>query len=249
MRELLRRVIDCPHTIDSNSIILHFDPKQPGHNALNQLSKRLESATTLSAASPASVAAPSQPAAPADETISIQDAWEAAGGNPGIKATREQLVTALKFMDGANDDADTLGDLTRDAAKHLEVGDIEKARATLEIAAKVGYADAAPATAAHAGASELIAGLEAEQTFLGSCRETCDESGKARWDRLQRVIDHLAAAPQPASEQQGTTEEISAWEQEVAAQLWNVADKYGFYVFREAVVVFLRAAAKGDGHA
>jgi hypothetical protein len=33
----------------------------------------------------------------------------------------------------------------------------------------------------------------AEQTYLGSCRDTCDNSGRIRWDRIQRVIDYLDA--------------------------------------------------------
>ncbi|WP_205169351.1 hypothetical protein [Burkholderia sp. LMG 13014] len=37
--------------------------------------------------------------------------------------------------------------------------------------------------------------MRAEQTYLGSCREACDNSGRIRWDRLQRVIDHLTASP------------------------------------------------------
>ncbi|MBN3838876.1 hypothetical protein [Burkholderia sp. Ac-20349] len=41
---------------------------------------------------------------------------------------------------------------------------------------------------------QLIEGLRAEQTYLGSCREARDDSGRIRWDRLQRVIDHLAAS-------------------------------------------------------
>ncbi|MDW9243940.1 hypothetical protein [Burkholderia cepacia] len=43
--------------------------------------------------------------------------------------------------------------------------------------------------------------MRAEQTYLGSSRESCDNSGRIRWDRLQRVIDHLAASPvdQPAA--------------------------------------------------
>jgi Zn finger protein HypA/HybF involved in hydrogenase expression len=46
-------------------------------------------------------------AAPKQETgqISIQEAWEAAGGEPGIKATKEELVTALMLLDEAVDAA------------------------------------------------------------------------------------------------------------------------------------------------
>lgn len=39
-------VINCPHSIDKDRIILEFDPKQPGHNALNQLSLRSQEAST-----------------------------------------------------------------------------------------------------------------------------------------------------------------------------------------------------------
>ena len=38
--------------------------------------------------------------------ISIQEAWELAGGNPGIKATREELEAALKVLDEVCDEAD-----------------------------------------------------------------------------------------------------------------------------------------------
>ena len=34
------------------------------------------------------------------------DAWEAAGGNPGIRATREELVDALREMDAVVDEVD-----------------------------------------------------------------------------------------------------------------------------------------------
>ncbi|MBB5509607.1 hypothetical protein [Paraburkholderia atlantica] len=53
--------------------------------------------------------------------------------------------------------------------------------------------------------------MRAEQTFLGSCRETCDDSGRARWDRVQRVIDYLDRAASPsANVAQGA--EAVAWE-------------------------------------
>lgn len=42
--------IDCPHSITDNSVILHFDTKQPGHNALNQLGARLDAAQTKDSA-------------------------------------------------------------------------------------------------------------------------------------------------------------------------------------------------------
>lgn len=41
-----------------------------------------------------------------EEYISIQEAWEAAGGNPEIKATKEELLTILKLMDECVDEQD-----------------------------------------------------------------------------------------------------------------------------------------------
>ncbi|HEY4295527.1 MAG TPA: hypothetical protein VGM85_03565 [Paraburkholderia sp.] len=43
-------------------------------------------------------------------------------------------------------------------------------------------------------ASKMVADLEAEQTYIASCRETCGEHEVPRWDRLQAVIDHLKKA-------------------------------------------------------
>lgn len=40
------------------------------------------------------------------ETISIQEAWEACGGNPGIRATRQDLIEALRGLDEVCDEAD-----------------------------------------------------------------------------------------------------------------------------------------------
>lgn len=37
----LHAAINCPHEIDSNRVVLHYDDKQPGHNALAQLGDRL----------------------------------------------------------------------------------------------------------------------------------------------------------------------------------------------------------------
>lgn len=38
--------------------------------------------------------------------VSIQDAWIAAGGNPGITPTREELFAALRLLDQVCDDVD-----------------------------------------------------------------------------------------------------------------------------------------------
>jgi len=43
--------------------------------------------------------------APVENTISIQEAWVAAGGNPGIPASREDLLAALRALDEAEEEA------------------------------------------------------------------------------------------------------------------------------------------------
>lgn len=40
------------------------------------------------------------------ESITIQEAWEAAGGNPGIKATKAELLESLRTLDKVCDEAD-----------------------------------------------------------------------------------------------------------------------------------------------
>jgi hypothetical protein len=39
---LYRAAINCRHEIDAEKVVLYFDPSAPGHNALNQLSRRLD---------------------------------------------------------------------------------------------------------------------------------------------------------------------------------------------------------------
>jgi GNAT superfamily N-acetyltransferase len=38
--------------------------------------------------------------------VGIQEAWEAAGGNPGIKASREELLSTLRMMNEADEERD-----------------------------------------------------------------------------------------------------------------------------------------------
>lgn len=40
--ELLRALIEGPHVVTDDAVVLNFDARQPGHNALNQLLNRLE---------------------------------------------------------------------------------------------------------------------------------------------------------------------------------------------------------------
>ena len=47
-----------------------------------------------------------QPAQPQQDTMTIQEVWEAAGGNPGIKATKQDVLDALKLLDEVCDEVD-----------------------------------------------------------------------------------------------------------------------------------------------
>lgn len=38
------QAVNCPHSINEHEVVLRFDPTQPGHNALNQLARRLSEA-------------------------------------------------------------------------------------------------------------------------------------------------------------------------------------------------------------
>lgn len=49
--DLLKAAINCPHQITEKSVILHFDEKAHGHNALQQLGNRLERELHTAAAS------------------------------------------------------------------------------------------------------------------------------------------------------------------------------------------------------
>lgn len=40
------------------------------------------------------------------EMIALQEVWEAAGGVPEIKATKEEVLLVLKLMDGCVDEQD-----------------------------------------------------------------------------------------------------------------------------------------------
>lgn len=62
-------------------------------------------------------------------------------------------------------------------------------------------ARAASANETGAEGARIADDMRAEQTYLGSCREACDNSGRIRWDRLQRVIDFFESrSPAMAAE-------------------------------------------------
>jgi hypothetical protein len=50
---------------------------------------------------------------PSDETMTLQEVWEAAGGNPGIKPTRKEVIEALHQLDEVCDAAAASIDIRR----------------------------------------------------------------------------------------------------------------------------------------
>lgn len=54
---LRQAVLSCPHTIEASQVVLEFDASQPGHNALNQLGRRLAAAAAVVTANAADAAA------------------------------------------------------------------------------------------------------------------------------------------------------------------------------------------------
>ena len=53
--------------------------------------------------------------------ISIKDVWEAAGGNPGIKAAREEVLNTLRQLDEICDDHEALQKTLTSSQKHIAV--------------------------------------------------------------------------------------------------------------------------------
>ncbi|MEX3764500.1 hypothetical protein [Paraburkholderia phenoliruptrix] len=72
----------------------------------------------------------------------------------------------------------------------------------IQFAQNIASAILQPQVDDRAACARMANDMRAEQTFLGSCRETCSQYDKARWDRLQRVIDYLdiAASTEPNAE-------------------------------------------------
>ncbi|HIH2745011.1 TPA: hypothetical protein ACYLN4_000680 [Burkholderia lata] len=138
-------------------------------------------------------AEPGGPAAALPEQIGVQEAWEAAGGNPGIKATREQLVAALKMLDGSNEDADLLGDLVREALRHLYAGQVGFARACLARATEVTFTGAAKSSAEARPDDERSVSVEALITRFNEFPIPT----KVGVTRIMRIIDEVAQASRP----------------------------------------------------
>lgn len=75
-------------------------------------------------------------------------------------------------------------------------------------------AEATPSAPAvdHLALVSMANDMRAERTYLGSCRETCDNSGKLRWDRVQRVIDYLERDGLAPAVDAGARDERKAFE-------------------------------------
>jgi len=83
----------------------YFEHEEPAATVpLKKLVKEIDAALSV-APSPEAPAVDAPPPQQPAETITIQEAWEAAGGNPGIKATRDELLTALRQLDEVCDAA------------------------------------------------------------------------------------------------------------------------------------------------
>ena len=94
-----RAIISCNHVIDCNRIQLFFDPDKPGHNALNQLSGRIDEAIGAVAQQPA---APSVGEAHPDDLLTIANVSTDGGG------TLTMLAASLgDLIDIVGDDAET----------------------------------------------------------------------------------------------------------------------------------------------
>ena len=91
------------------------------------------------------------------ESISIQEAWEAAGGNPAIKANRNELLTALRHLNEVRDEAEESGLSVRQMHERLRRAQ-ELARAS-ERLVDVALEHAARGDLRGAGVSELLAAM------------------------------------------------------------------------------------------
>lgn len=85
-RALLLAIIDCGHEITADRIVLHFADAKPGHNALNQLTHRLDAAlqAAASAQSPAMRWSPIDTAPQDGRVILVDDNGD--GGTPWVAA-------------------------------------------------------------------------------------------------------------------------------------------------------------------
>ncbi|AQH05683.1 hypothetical protein A9R05_42455 (plasmid) [Burkholderia sp. KK1] len=87
---LYRAAINCPHKIDDKSVMLHFDPAQPGKNALDQLALRLNGAVSTPAVGMA-----------ADEPDEVEQVIACLGDDAVKLRDEDQYVEMAENMDAA----------------------------------------------------------------------------------------------------------------------------------------------------
>jgi hypothetical protein len=82
-------------------------------------------------------------------------------------------------------------------------------------------------------AASLIADLEAEQSHLAVSRDLCDPDDKLpRWDRLQRVIDHLKEVSAPAQSQGEPMAEVHDYDERISfsSEAYNAGFAITLYI-------------------
>ena len=74
--------------------------------------------------------------------------------------------------------------------------------------------------------TKMVADMEAEQTYIASCRETCSDHDLLRWDRIQAVIDHLKAVDDARATLATTeaTDAIAPTDARAAEKGWRVGE-------------------------
>lgn len=127
-----------------------------------------------------------------EETVAVQQAWEWAGGNPGIKVSREDLEQALRDLDAVRDETHQGGSSSNRPAP--------PARAPLDSAQLDLLVEAARAR--EEGGTVLCGGEAEPQVAVA---EKPRPWPKDSVDQVRAVADVLAASPDPLS-----TAEIAA---------------------------------------
>ncbi len=151
---ILGALLSCPHSVDSASVVLEYDAKVQGKNALSQtvdrlqelmqnkeqelaqakaqmsaLTERLRKLLDTHHIDHASEASASELVDTYEQqTLTIQEAWDASGANPQIKATREDLLANLQLLDEVCEEADQNDRHLREAEFATMVQFLEKNR-------------------------------------------------------------------------------------------------------------------------
>lgn len=130
----LRHAIECLGMRDKESASLFdgraehwltvFDPARGPkdyrtqlHLEISRLEGQLREAESFIGELQAKLAGSLRQDAGDSETLTVQEAWEASGGNPGVRATKQDLFHSLAMLDAICDAADARETAVRDAAE------------------------------------------------------------------------------------------------------------------------------------